>query len=105
MATANVRRVSMQASSEAVPSTLEIELRADLKEASVQDSGRHLPGGEAVVQRQDDAGIEKKVEIKIERGSCSPEPKQLAQSPIDRIGTLAVQRARRHEVQRRIRAT
>src|SRR5215467_6160659 len=105
MATANVRRVSMRASSEAVPSTLEIELRADFKEASVQDSCGHLPGGVAVVQRQHDAGIEKIVEIKVDRGPRAPELEQLAQSHIDLICALAVQRAGRHEIHCRIRAT
>src|SRR5215475_14419495 len=105
MATANVRRVSMRASSEAVPSTLEIELRANFKEASVQNSGRDLPGGVAVVQRQHDAGIEEIVEIKVDRSPRAPEPEQLAQSHIDLICAVAVQRAGRHQIHRRIRAT
>src|SRR5436305_556354 len=85
------------------PAPLELELRAELQEPSLQDIGRRLPRrSERVVLRQNRTRVQQ-VE-NVERRLDAPAARQaeaLAEPDVHLRDALAVQRAGRNELRRR----
>ena len=84
---------------------LEVELDADLAEARTQHLLRLQESGVRAAVGQDGTGIQRVVEIEIERGAFGAEPEHLREPQIDLVQPIAVHRRRRNQVHGRVHRT
>src|SRR5262249_48914425 len=81
--------------------SLEVDLHRDLREARREDAGRDEPGAvldERLVVGLDRIAVQRVVEIQRELRAQAVEPDDLAEAKIELVDAIAVDLARRHEV-------